>query len=179
MGDSEPGPSPISVDGVAVEVVHRCELWRKALCDDGMLQRAARAAAAAAAPGLSAGCEIAIVLTSDREIRSLNRDWRGHDRPTNVLSFPLADPELGDGAARPLGDVVLAAETVRREAAETGRTPAQHAVHLVVHGVLHLLGHDHGTDDEAERMEALEVRILGSLGVPDPYDAAAEATSAW
>ncbi|MGI9383025.1 MAG: rRNA maturation RNase YbeY [Methyloligellaceae bacterium] len=190
MGDTDPGPRTVSADGavrqspapsagIAVEVVHRSELWREALSDDRMLHRAARAAAAAVAPGLSADCEIAVVLTSDDEIRSLNREWRGRDGPTNVLSFPLREPGMAEDAAGPLGDVVLAAETVRREATEMGRTVAQHAAHLVVHGVLHLLGHDHQLDDEAERMEALEVRILETLGVPDPYGAAADATSAW
>ena len=156
-------------------VVRRSERWQEALGDDGLLRRAAEAAVAAAAAHLPADCEIAVVLTSDDEVRGLNRDWRGRDRPTNVLSFPLVAP----GAAGPLGDVVLAAETVEREAQTLGRPVAQHAAHLVVHGVLHLLGHDHASDDEAARMEALEVRILATLGIADPYDAPAEATAPW
>lgn len=156
-------------------VVRRSERWREALGDEDLLRRAAVAAVAMAAPDLPAECEVAVVLTSDDEVRGLNRDWRDRDRPTNVLSFPLVAP----GASGPLGDVVLAAETVQREAEELGRPVAQHAAHLVVHGVLHLLGHDHMSDDEAARMEALEARILATLGIADPYDMPAEATAPW
>jgi probable rRNA maturation factor len=124
---------------------------------------AARAALADAAPGI-----VSIVLTDDAEQRRLNRTWRGADAPTNVLAFPLA------GAAPPgapvlLGDVVLAFETVAREAAEQKKPLADHLRHLVVHGVLHLLGFDHRTDTEAAIMEARETEILAGLGVPDPY----------
>ncbi len=117
-----------------------------------------------------AAAEAAVALTSDDRVRQLNAAYRGADKPTNVLSFPAA------GAAKPapgeaafLGDIALAAGTVAREAASLGVPPAHHLAHLVVHGLLHLLGHDHETDAEADRMEAVEIACLARLGVPDPY----------
>jgi probable rRNA maturation factor len=104
-------------------------------------------------------------------VRRLNRTYRGKDAPTNVLSFPSRGPAPDDGAY--LGDVVLAAETVRQEAVELGIEPGHHLQHLVVHGLLHLLGHDHQADAAAEEMERLEVEILATIGVADPYAAAA------
>jgi probable rRNA maturation factor len=112
-----------------------------------------------------------ISLTDDDEQRALNRTWRGKDAPTNVLAFPAADPTtpLPPGAPLLLGDVVLAFETVRREAAEQDKTLADHLCHLVVHGVLHLLGFDHENAAEAAIMEAHEIAILSELGVSNPY----------
>jgi probable rRNA maturation factor len=110
---------------------------------------------------------IGVILTGDAEQRRLNRDFRGKDAPTNVLSFPIGDA-APDGPVM-LGDVVLAFETVAREAGEQGKPLADHMRHLVVHGVLHLLGFDHETEGEAEIMEAREKEILAGLGVPDPY----------
>ena len=108
-----------------------------------------------------------MVLSDDSAVRALNRDHRGKDAPTNVLSFPPAlVPPAG---ARPLGDVILAYETVRREALEQGKAAADHLRHLVVHGVLHLSGYDHETEAEAEEMEQLEREILAGLGIADPY----------
>lgn len=133
------------------------------------LRRAARTALELAAPSGQAADELSLVLTNDAHQQELNRQWRGRDRPTNVLSFPDGTPLPGGG--RLLGDVVLALETCRREAREQGKPLADHAVHLVVHGVLHLLGHDHEREDKAEVMEALEVRLLESLGIADPYAA--------
>jgi probable rRNA maturation factor len=115
------------------------------------------------------------MLTDDAEQRELNRTYRGIDAATNVLAFALSDFAGGPASAAPagspvlLGDVVLAFETVAREAAEQHKTLAGHLSHLVVHGVLHLLGFDHRNDAEAEAMEGLEVEILKILGVPDPY----------
>ena len=111
--------------------------------------------------------EVSLVLTDDARQQALNRDWRGRDRPTNVLSFPDGAPLPNGG--RLLGDVVLALETCRREAREQGKDLADHAAHLVVHGVLHLLGHDHEDAEEAEAMEGLEVRLLASMGIGNPY----------
>ncbi|MBM3561229.1 MAG: rRNA maturation RNase YbeY, partial [Alphaproteobacteria bacterium] len=108
----------------------------------------------------------------DAELRALNRNWRGRDKPTNVLSFPAGDDgETAAAQARALwlGDVVIAAETVQAEASDAGMTIADHLAHLVVHGVLHLLGHDHELAAEATRMEALERAILARLGIADPY----------
>jgi probable rRNA maturation factor len=115
--------------------------------------------------------ELSIILTDDAEQRRLNRDWRGVDRSTNVLAFPAWEPGAPAPSDAPvlLGDVVLAFETVAREAEEQGKSLADHLSHLVVHGVLHLLGYDHGTDSEAAAMETLETSILARLGVADPY----------
>jgi probable rRNA maturation factor len=130
----------------------------------------ARAAIAAAgsAPGAA---ELSLVFSDDDEIRDLNRRWRHQDKPTNVLSFPAADATPAPGAPLILGDVVLALDTVAREAEAQGKPLADHVRHLIVHGVLHLLGHDHEAAGEAERMEALECQILAPFGVPDPYSA--------
>ena len=132
-----------------------------------VIERAARAALAAARPG-SGAAEISLVLADDAFQRRLNRDWRGRDAPTNVLSFP-ADPS----ARGHLGDIVLAYETVAREAEAMAKPFGHHVAHLVVHGVLHLVGYDHGTDREADAMEALEVEVLARLGVPNPYEESA------
>ncbi len=116
--------------------------------------------------------EIDIVLAGDAFVRTLNRRHRGKDKPTNVLSFPgleRAMPRLPAAAPVLLGDIVLARGTVRREAAAGGKKLAHHLSHLVVHGVLHLFGHDHQDDAQARRMERLERKSLASLGIPDPY----------
>jgi probable rRNA maturation factor len=115
------------------------------------------------------GAEACVVLGDDRLLRSLNRSYRGKDAPTNVLSFPF-QPVPGGGESRNLGDVVLAAETVLSEAAEQGIPAVHHLQHLVVHGLLHLLGFDHDTDAGAEAMERLEAQILTTLGIADPYE---------
>lgn len=147
--------------------------WQAHLLDAPMIvARAAEAALAGGGPLAGGPAELTVLLTDDAAIRALNRDWRGQDKPTNVLSFPV-DPAmpLPPGTARHLGDVAIALETLLAEAAAQGRTPADHLAHLVVHGVLHLLGHDHRDDAEAEAMEALETAILARLGVADPYAA--------
>lgn len=116
---------------------------------------------------MAGASEIAVVLTNDAEQQVLNRDWRKIDKTTNVLSFPQIEPfspVLGI-----LGDITLARETVEREAAEQGITFEAHFTHLVVHGFLHILGHDHLEEDEAVTMEALETKILAVLGIADPY----------
>ncbi|MFA7440312.1 MAG: rRNA maturation RNase YbeY [Sphingomonadaceae bacterium] len=119
--------------------------------------------------------EISIRLTDDAEVQELNRDYRGKDRPTNILSFPMLDragisalatAESGDVL---LGDMAVAFETLMREAAEKNIPAQNHFTHLIVHGTLHLLGHDHMEDGEAEAMEALETAILNELGIADPY----------
>jgi probable rRNA maturation factor len=124
---------------------------------------------------LDAVVEISVRLTSDDEVQTLNRQYRQKDKPTNVLSFPMVQPDLLPGLANSddgeilLGDIALAHETCAREAAERGVTLEAHAAHLIVHGTLHLLGHDHMNDAEAEAMEAIERDAMASLGLHDPY----------
>jgi len=143
-----------------------------------LVRRAAESALAESAfPQLAAGprpVEIGVRLTGDEEVRALNSEWRGKDKPTNVLSFPLAEPaELegtdGDGPELMLGDIVLARGVCEREAAEKAIPVEAHATHLLVHGTLHLLGYDHHDDDQAADMEGREVRALARLGIADPY----------
>jgi probable rRNA maturation factor len=110
-----------------------------------------------------------VLFTSDAAVRSLNRSFRGKDKPTNVLSFPSPAMPLPPGEVAHLGDIALAFETVASEAREQGKPLLNHASHLIVHGTLHLLGCDHETDTEAEAMEARERTILAGLGIPDPY----------
>lgn len=112
------------------------------------------------------GREISVLLCDDNEIRTLNRQWRGFDKPTNVLSFPAPGPAH---ESMPMGDIAIAFETCEREAHTDAKTLDDHVTHLVIHGVLHLLGHDHETDTEAETMEDTERRILRTLGIDDPY----------
>ena len=121
--------------------------------------------------------EACVAFTDDAAMRRLNGHFRGKDKPTNVLSFPSGMPAVV-GARRNLGDIVLGAETVVREAAEQAVTPADHLRHLVLHGLLHLMGYDHETDNDAVIMEALEIAILAGLGIANPYEEAADAPAA-
>ncbi|MDP4002619.1 rRNA maturation RNase YbeY [Methylobacterium sp. NEAU K] len=145
--------------------------WEAAVPALESLVRRAVEAGLAIAPELPDGpVEVSIVLTDDATIRDLNRTWRGKDKPTNVLSFPAAPQPRHAGAALPLGDVVLAYETLVRESAEQSKPLQNHLAHLLVHGTLHCLGQDHETGEaEAEAMETLEVAALAALGIPDPY----------
>jgi probable rRNA maturation factor len=115
------------------------------------------------------GGELAIVLTDDAAVRILNRAWRHQDMPTNVLSFPADARRVSPGKSALLGDIVIAYQTTEREARTQGKPFAHHLAHLAVHGFLHLLGYDHGADDEANAMEQLEAAILARLGVSNPY----------
>lgn len=112
--------------------------------------------------------EVSLLLCDDATIQQLNRDWRGLDRPTNVLSFPAPKGGPAHGP-RLLGDIAVAFETTRREAEAEGKPVADHLTHLVVHGYLHLIGYDHEVETEALQMEALETSILADLGIADPY----------
>ncbi|MQW90605.1 rRNA maturation RNase YbeY [Sinorhizobium saheli] len=113
--------------------------------------------------------ELSLVFTDDQSIRAINAEWRGQDKPTNVLSFPAFPITPGRMPGPMLGDIVVAHETLKREAAELEKPFEAHLTHLLVHGFLHLFGYDHIEDDEAERMEGLETRILARLGLSDPY----------
>jgi len=121
---------------------------------------------------------VSVKLSDDAEVHALNREWREKDKPTNVLSFPMLDDDeidaLLDGTYNApeimLGDIILAYETCAAEAEEKQISVTDHATHLVIHGMLHLLGHDHVDDEEAEAMEALEVKALASMGLHNPYD---------
>ncbi|MER9933603.1 rRNA maturation RNase YbeY [Mesorhizobium sp. M0088] len=125
--------------------------------------------AAFAETGVVGHSELSLVFSDDAHIRTLNAGWRGKDKPTNVLSFP-AFPFVQGGPLPPmLGDIVLAAETVAHEAALEDKPVENHITHLVIHGLLHLLGYDHETDTEAEAMEAVERAALARLAIPDPY----------
>lgn len=162
--------------------------WETAAADVERLTDAAARAAfeAAEKPEIMGGdtpVEMSLVLADDALVQTLNRDYRDKDKPTNVLSFALlddlddTDESTDDVLARDegmpilIGDVILAFETVQREALEQGKSFEDHLTHLVIHGVLHLLGYDHQSDPDADRMERLETSILARLGIADPYSA--------
>ena len=158
------------------------EEWDSSRPWESLVRSAAEAAVAESAfPQLaeaSRSVELSVRLASDEEVRGLNAHWRGKDKPTNVLSFPMAEhyqleQSDDDGPAIMLGDLILAHGVCEREASEKGISVEQHATHLVVHGTLHLLGYDHEAERDAADMEAREVRALARLGIADPYGAAA------
>lgn len=144
--------------------------WDSALPEvETVVRRAAESTWRSESGGAAAdGAEVSVALADDATMRKLNREYRGKDMPTNVLAFPAEDGGAA-GRVRLLGDVVLAFETVQREAAERSKPLADHVSHLVVHGMLHLLGRDHETGVQAAAMEALEISILAGLGVTNPY----------
>jgi len=150
-----------------VDILANCPLWK------GHEEALSKALACAAQMEGAAG-EVSLMLGDDATITALNRDFRGKDRPTNVLSFPP-----GEGAPGFLGDIALAAETILAEAEFQGKSFDAHAAHLVVHGFLHLLGYDHEIESEAEAMEARERAILAELGIADPYGAEARVENTW
>jgi probable rRNA maturation factor len=156
--------------GLRVEVVVHAPEWQRHAGEE-RLSAAMQHALMVAAPERAARAhEVVLVLSDDTEVRGLSRRYRGKDKPTNVLSFPAGNTVLPpDGASIALGDVVLARETVEREAGEAGIPVLDHACHLAVHGLLHLIGYDHESDSDAEAMETMEIRILADLGIPDPY----------
>jgi probable rRNA maturation factor len=148
----------------AIDIVIASERWQAAPEAEKVIRRAV--AEAACAVSTTTG-ELAIVLTDDSAICALNRDWRGKDEPTNVLSFPAAEPQ--PDAPVLLGDIVIAYETSAREALAEGKPFMHHLAHLAVHGFLHLVGYDHETDKQADAMETLEATVLARLDVPNPY----------
>lgn len=142
---------------------------------EALATRAAEAAAQAAPELAHSRLSASVLFTSDAEIHGLNAEWRGKDKPTNVLSFPMLDRAdlldlAAEGPPELIGDIALARETCAREAADKGVSIEAHAAHLIVHGLLHLAGYDHETGDaEAEAMEALETKALAVMGLADPY----------
>ena len=158
------GPAP----AITAEVVTEADGWARHADIETLV--AVATAAIGRHPGVvdrvgrtSTAC---VVLADDACVRDLNREWRKQDKATNVLSFPSAGP----ARAETLGDIVLALETLEREAAEAALPFAHHLQHLVVHGLLHLLGFDHETDAQAREMEAIEIEVLAGLGVASPYE---------
>jgi probable rRNA maturation factor len=153
------------------EVLVVADCWQAEPDAEAAIHRAV-AAAAGRVGGDFGNAELAVMLTDDAGIRTLNRNWRGIDKPTNVLSFPALQPtgppRPGD-APRMLGDIAVSYETTRREADDEQKPFDHHLSHLAVHGFLHLIGYDHECDTDAEIMEALETEILAQLGIPDPY----------
>lgn len=152
-----------------IDVVIESPLWAALPEAEALAERAALAAIAAGDVAVMAGAELSLMLADDAAVRELNRTWRGKDKPTNVLSFPAFPVKAGAQPGPMLGDIIIARETVEREAEEEGKPLENHLAHLVVHGFLHLLGYDHETDEEAEVMEAREREILHALAIPDPY----------
>ncbi len=167
------------MSGAEIAVAAPCARWAESVpAVEDLCLRVVGAALAGSLDALPEGSldrvEISLVLADDAMVRGLNRQYRGQDKPTNVLSFAAMDGEDDDPAADGpllLGDVILAFETTAREALAEEKTLADHLSHLLVHGVLHLLGYDHLTDDEAEEMENRERDILAGLGIADPYAA--------
>lgn len=180
MSDDDPSddeqprstPAAAGAGAAAVDLTVRVDHpgWRAVAADpEAVVGRAVSAVLELFEPE---AVELAVVLADDAAVRALNRDHRGKDRPTNVLSFPPAlvpAARAVHAGPRPLGDVILALETVRREAAEQEKAAADHLCHLVVHGVLHLCGYDHEAEAEAEEMEQVEREVLAGLGIADPY----------
>ena len=173
MTHAETVPAMPDLDaGLAIDIAVPDPRWNDI---DGALGEAVEAAVRATIEraGLDVGAaEISVVLGDDALVHGLNREFRATDRPTNVLSFALTEGEpepARPGGPVTLGDVVLAFDTVAREARAQSKSQREHALHLVVHGVLHLMGYDHGSEAEARDMERMEKRVLADLGIADPY----------
>lgn len=170
--EGEPPSPALPLPGsvlIELDVIHEGGDWSAISGIESVIQRAAEAAARMPGSGL-AGAGAALALSSNEHVATLNSAYRGKDGPTNVLSFPAgAAHPLEPGESRFLGDIIFAAETVAAEAASMGIMASHHLQHLVVHGLLHLAGFDHETEEEAVRMEALETEILATLGIADPY----------
>jgi probable rRNA maturation factor len=153
------------------EVLVVSDCWQAEPGAEAVIDRAIAAAAGMADADVGKA-EVAVMLTDDAGIRTLNNNWRGIDKPTNVLSFPALPPTGAGGpddAPRMLGDIAIAYETTRKEADDEQKPFDHHLSHLAVHGFLHLIGYDHDNDGDAETMETLETEILAQLGISDPY----------
>ena len=154
-----------------IDIAVEDERWQAEVPDlDAFVTRAVQAGLAILPDSQAGPVEVSILLADDATVQELNRTWRGKDKPTNVLSFPAPFQPVQKGTPRPLGDVVLAYDTLVRESVDQSKPFSDHLAHLLVHGTLHLLGQDHETGEaQAEAMEALEVAALATLGIPDPY----------
>ena len=167
----EPTGTKLSSVLPLTEVLVVADCWQTEPDAEAVIHRAINAAAEIVDADVG-DAELAVMLTDDSGIRTLNNNWRGQDKPTNVLSFPALQPtgkQSADDAPRMLGDIAIAYETTRREADDEQKPFDHHLSHLAVHGFLHLVGYDHEKDDDAEAMESLEQEILAQLGIPDPY----------
>ena len=163
-----PAPS-LAEGGLDIDLMVEEGAWPSEDTLRALVDRAVPAALAEAEVDVVDGVELSLVFTDDDAIQSLNAEWRQKDKPTNVLSFPAFPMAPGDPLPPMLGDIVLAYETVAREAELEQKPLENHITHLIIHGLLHLLGYDHETDEEAEEMEALERQALARLAIPDPY----------
>lgn len=168
--------APRGDPGLDVDVVLQSAVWEQQPDAESIVRDALASAAACA--DCPAFAQVVVALSADAAVRQLNRDWRGRDAPTNVLSFPAAPIPGRNGEPRVLGDIVIAYETLAREAQAERKAFAHHLAHLTVHGFLHLLGHDHEDGADAAAMEDLERLILRRLGIPDPYAASGDAPAA-
>ena len=148
-------------NGLAVDILVQSPQWKR---KPGAKMAVSRAISAAADAVSRDSGEVAVVLTDDATVRRLNRQWRGIDKPTNVLSFPAPAPGAGM-----LGDIAIAYQTLARECRNERKPFAAHLSHLAIHGFLHLMGYDHQHDSDAEAMEQVERSVLARLGIPDPY----------
>lgn len=158
--EDDPGPS--------LHILIEFDHWRTLNGAEDAVQRAYNACINRE-PAMT-GRDVTVLLSSDDAIAALNKAYRGHDKPTNVLSFPSAG--TFPDSTEPLGDIIIAYETVMREASTEAKTPLAHLSHLTIHGLLHLTGYDHDSDAEAEHMEGMEQTILADIGISDPYQTA-------
>lgn len=171
LSATEPEPEPSPARPLTIEVVHVDGDWASFGDIDALIHAAAAALASHQAVSEHLPAAACVALSSNAAVRRLNSNYRRKDKPTNVLSFPAsaqAQPTSSDEPSA-LGDVVLADGVIMAEAAELAISPSHHLQHLVIYGLLHLMGHDHETDDEAAIMEGLETEILAGLGIADPY----------
>lgn len=154
---------------LTVDINIEAGAWQGTMPDLAAFIERALNAAVNTASDLPGEVDVSVLLTDDAHQQALNAQWRGKDKPTNVLSFPAGEDEPHPGQPLLLGDISLAFETLGREAAEQQKSLADHLCHLLVHGMLHLLGFDHETEQDADEMEPLEIEVLAGLGVSSPY----------
>ena len=154
---------------ISIDIAVEAPGWPDEAELDALARRVVDAGVAELSLSPPEGCELSLLFTDDARMQVLNRDWRGKDKPTNVLSFPAFPATPGGKVPPMLGDIAVARETVAREAEEEQKPFRDHLSHMITHGFLHLLGYDHETDSEAEIMEFAERRILARLAIPDPY----------